>query len=163
MRAGGHSPIEMIWKHIEWKRRWPSKLALLGCLALCGCSAYRAARVVDLREVPAAQTVQRTGERTSEPLFVDTTGALVAKRWGLPRPAVNAIGRHHSAVGDEREDAFVALIAVANRLARLNPGRRVRSMKHGIPPKLLDRIGIEEHEVDDMIEQSIPWRDDPIV
>jgi len=55
-------------------------LALLAGPLLCGCAAYETARVVVLDEVPAEEALRRTDESDPEPLFVDTTGALVAKR-----------------------------------------------------------------------------------
>jgi hypothetical protein len=55
-------------------------LALLAGPALSGCAAYETARVVVLDDVPAAEAIRRTSAHDAEPLFVDTTGALVAKR-----------------------------------------------------------------------------------
>ncbi len=55
-------------------------LAASLALALGACSAYRAARVVDLDDVPSQETVRRLSAADPGPLFVDTTGALVAKR-----------------------------------------------------------------------------------
>ena len=55
-------------------------LPVLAALVLCGCSAFEAQRVVNLDETSAAQRMWRPKNSTTEPLFVDTTGALVAKR-----------------------------------------------------------------------------------
>ena len=55
-------------------------LALLCGSVLCSCAAYETARVVVLDDVPAEEAIRRTGDHDAEPLFVDTTGAIVAKR-----------------------------------------------------------------------------------
>jgi hypothetical protein len=65
---------------IKWTQQAVKRLAFLACASLGSCSAYESARVVDLRPVPEAQTIRRADESTSAPLFVDVTGALVAKR-----------------------------------------------------------------------------------
>jgi len=58
-----------------------TRLSLLLALAwLSGCTAYGTARTVTLGDVPVASSYWRTEDSTGEPLFVETTAALVAKR-----------------------------------------------------------------------------------
>lgn len=52
----------------------------LAALCLCGCSAFEAQRVISLDEVPVAESFWRPAGEFGEPLFVETTAALVAKR-----------------------------------------------------------------------------------
>lgn len=53
---------------------------MLACFVLASCSAYETARVVDLNDVPLSESYWRPDGASPEPLFVETTAALVAKR-----------------------------------------------------------------------------------
>ena len=55
-------------------------IALLGCATLCGCAAYETSRVLSLDDVPASESVWRPRGDAPQPLFVETTAAIVAKR-----------------------------------------------------------------------------------
>ncbi len=55
-------------------------LIALAAFQLTACSAYQAARVVDLRDVASEETLRRPRPADPGPLFFDTTAALVAKR-----------------------------------------------------------------------------------
>jgi len=54
--------------------------ALFALLLLSACSAFKATRVVTLEDVPVSESFWRAEGEAQEPLFVETTAALVAKR-----------------------------------------------------------------------------------
>jgi len=64
--------------HVPASPRWA--LAVLCCSVLVGCSAVQTARVLDVRDVPASESLWRPAGEAPQPLFVHTAGAIVAKR-----------------------------------------------------------------------------------
>lgn len=75
-----HSSRTMTLLTLGAAERVSRTLALLACFALAGCSAYKTARIVTLDEVPLSESYRRPEGAAPEPLFVETTAALVAKR-----------------------------------------------------------------------------------
>lgn len=82
-------------------------------------------------------------------------GALVAERWGLPEQAVRAIGGHHDYRGLAGTDPVVAIIALANVIARDMRGKKAPRLSRELPANPLKCLELTTAEIDGLLERCI--------
>ena len=118
----------------------------LGTRALVALYPEEMNRVFTSEEAdPRALTQQLLG------VDAEQAGALLARRWGLPEPLCEAIGRCRSPLADLRDNPLAELVAVAVRLAET-------SLDHeGLPP-FPEPVGTHwgrREEIDQVIAEVI--------
>ena len=88
-------------------------------------------------------------------------GELIARRWSLPRLAVQAIARHHDPKVAESEDTVVPWIAAANHIAHhVVQGRRGAELAEPLPDCLDERLGLTGSPwLPELLERSLELGD----
>ncbi len=87
-------------------------------------------------------------------------GELVARRWNLPRLAVQAIARHHDPRVVEAEHEVVPWIAAANHIAHhVVRGQEAAQLAVPLPEALEERLGLADCAwFPDLLERALGFR-----
>lgn len=107
-----------------------------------------------VREAKKERSLHKVERRVFEFTHADV-GALVAERWGLPQKAVRAIGAHHDFSGYAATDPVVAIIAVANVIARDMRVRKAPQLLASLPKKAVECLELSDTELDALLERCV--------
>jgi HD-like signal output (HDOD) protein len=89
-------------------------------------------------------------------------GELVARRWNLPRLAIQSIARHHDPKVVDAEDTVVPWVAAANHLAsHVVPGAAGAELAEPLPEDLSLRLGLVESPwLQELLDRALGFRDE---
>jgi HD-like signal output (HDOD) protein len=89
-------------------------------------------------------------------------GELVAKRWNLPRLAIQAIARHHDPKVVDSDEIVVPWIAAANHIAsHVVATDEGPALDQPLAPAMLERLGLEDsHWLDVLLSRALEFKDE---
>ncbi len=107
-----------------------------------------------VRQAKAEGSLEKVEKRVFDFTHADV-GALVAERWGLPQKAVWAIGHHHDFSGMAATDTTVAIIALANVLAKDMIDKKAPRLTCDLPSKVVECLGLTGSEIEALVDRSV--------
>lgn len=93
-----------------------------------------------------------------------TVGGFMAKEWNLPDDLVEGISYHHSPLNAQNSIQLACVVHIANALASmLGVGGGVDSFLNPVQQEVLDRLGIKDSDLDNIISELGDYLQDPAI